>query len=148
MSLELEFSKEIDRPIEEVFDYVIEPENDEEWKPLVINAPPADEEMAVGTTWRLEIESIIGTTELENECIEFERPTRFGYRNEGSVATEGLYTFEEVEGRTLVTWTGTSTFKGLMRLAKPLVGRMMRNEIQNSMDELKSVLEETKSEPV
>lgn len=141
MSLQLEFSTEVDRPVEEVFEYVTTPENDEEWKPLVVDAPPTEEPMDVGTTWRLEVKFIVGTAELVNECTVYEPPSRFGYRNEGSVATDAVYTFTEAGNGTLATWAGTTEFRGVMRLLEPFAGRMLRNEIKSSLEELKSTLE-------
>lgn len=141
MALELEYSVTIARPIEEVFDYVTAHENDEEWKSLVVDAPPIDEEMSEGTTWDLKVKMLGLTQVLNNECTEFERPHRFGYRNGGSVATEGLYIFEEEGEETRVTWEGTTEFTGVMRLLKPIFGRSMANEIESNMMELKNVLE-------
>lgn len=147
MAVELEYSVTIARPIEDVFDYVTTHENDEEWKSIVVDAPPTDEEMAEGTTWQLEINMLGMTSVLENECTEYERPYRFGYRNDGSVATEGLYLFEEKGEETRVTWEGTTEFTGFMRLLKPIIARSMADEIETNMSELKAVMEQPTTDP-
>lgn len=143
MALELEFSVTIDRPIEDVFDYVTDHENDEEWKSIVVNAPPTDEEVGEGTTWELEVKMWGMTSVLENECTVYERPTKFAYKNGGSVATENLYTFEKTNSGTLMTWEGTTEFKGVMRLLKPILARSMANEIKENQFRLKEILEES-----
>lgn len=134
MSIELDTSTEIDRPIEEVFEYVTTVENNDEWEPRVVDCPPADGEMGVGTTWRPEIEGLVGTSETTMECIAYEPPTKFGY-------TTPIFGFSRTGDRTRVDWSGVIEMNGLLGLLKPLLARNLRSDVDTSLENLNTQLE-------
>lgn len=147
MSIHLDTSTEIDRSVEEVFEYVTSVENNAEWEPRMVESPPADGEMGVGTTWRPEIEGLRGTEETTMECIAYDPPTKFGYATPdgmmgGRLKTkQAIYTFSQDGDRTRVDWSGIIEVHGLLRLLTPVLSRNLRSDVDTSLTNLKSVLE-------
>lgn len=147
MTLELETSTEIERPIDAVFDYVTAVENNEEWEPRAVESPPPDEEMDVGTTWHMVVEGLTDTAETTMECIEYDPPNRFGYTTPSGMmggrlkTKEAIYTFSEQGDRTRVEWSGTIELNGFMRLLAPVVSRALGSDVATSLENLKRELE-------
>lgn len=79
MSFEINGSRTIDRPIEDVFEYVTTVENNEEWERRMVKSPAPDGEMAVETTWQAVVEGLTGNAEITMERIEYDPPTTFGH---------------------------------------------------------------------
>lgn len=147
MSIQLESSTEIDRPVEEVFEYVSSVENNAEWEPRVVESPPAEGEMGLGTTWRPVVEGLTGPAETTMECIAYDPPTRFGYTTPtgmmgGRLKTvEAIYTFTGDGDRTRVEWSGTIEVSGVLRLLEPLLARSLRSDVDTSLRNLQTQLE-------
>lgn len=79
LSIQFETSVDINRPVEEVFEYVTAVENNAEWEPRMVESPPADDDMGVGTTWQPVLEGLFGDSETSMECIEYDPPSKFRY---------------------------------------------------------------------
>lgn len=147
MSIQLDVRTEIDRPIEEVFEFVTAVENDEKWHPRVVESTPVNGEMTEGATWQEISEGMMGTNEIVMECIEYDPPNRFGYRTpEGFFGgrvktTQATYTFTRNGNGTHVEWTGTFDVSGVLRFFRPILARMARKDLETSFEELESQLE-------
>jgi carbon monoxide dehydrogenase subunit G len=147
MSIQPETSTEIERPVEEVFDYVTSVEHNVEWEPRVVESPPAEGEMGVGTTWHPVVEGLRGTSETTMKCIEYDPPTSFGYTTPAGMmggrlkTEEALYTFTQEGDRTRVEWSGTIEVSGLLPLLQPVLARSLRSDLNTSLENLKTQLE-------
>lgn len=142
MSIQFDHSTVIERSVEDVFEFVTTPENDAQWKPRVVEADPADGEMGVGTTWRQVVKAPLGGTETVDECIEYEPPSRFGYRSaSGSIPVEAGYTFAPDGDGTRLTYAGTIEMRGLLWVVQPLLARTIRKDVEVSLAGLNSLLE-------
>lgn len=147
MSIQLATSMEIDRPVEAVFEYVTSVENNAEWEPRVVESPPADGEMDVGTTWHPVVEGLVGESETTMECIAYDPPNEFGYTTPAGMmggrlkTAEAIYTFTRDGDGTRVDWSGTIELNGLIRLLRPILSRSLRGDVQTSLENLKSILE-------
>lgn len=148
MAFQFEVHETIDRPVEEVFEYVTNVENDEEWHPNVTETSEFDGEMSEGTTWTMSYDSPFGTTELHEECIVFEPPNRYGYETKNGLfggrirTTESVFNFTQDGDGTQVTISGETQVKGLLRVLQPLFKRMVTDELQSQLTELKSAMEQ------
>lgn len=147
MSIQLDLTTGIDCPVEEVFEFVTTVENDEQWHPRVVHSPPVDGTMEPGATWRPEAEGLVGTSELTLECTEYDPPSKFGYRTPSGMmggrlkTTAAEYTFTENGDGTQLQWSATIEVNGVLRLLTPLLARMVRNDVETSLTDLKSLLE-------
>lgn len=149
MTFQFEVEERIDRPVEEVFDYVTNVENDEEWHPNVTESSQIDGEMREGTTWSMSYDSPFGVTELHEECIVYEQPNRFGYETKNGLlggrirTTESVFNFAQDGDGTKLTLSGETQVNGVLRVLRPLFKRMVHGELQTQLAELKSTLENT-----
>lgn len=94
----------INRPIGEVYDYVVDVANMPRWVSGVRAARQVDAVMANGARYVLEYMGGWRANELEVVVSEFDRPTTFATQiSRGPFAFEGTMRFSEVEGGTEVT---------------------------------------------
>lgn len=151
MTVEFEVSTSVDRPPEDVFEYLTDPANVVEWNSQAIEVPPVEEDMGVGTTWRPEVKGIFGTSELPMECTVYDPPNRFGYRTTTGLLgdrvqnTGAEYTCMPLGEQTRLAWSGTIETKGVARLLEPLLSRMLRKDVESSLETVKSVMEQDES---
>lgn len=149
MTIEFKVSTMIDRPAEDVFDYLTDPENVVEWNSQAIEVPPVDEKMGVGTTWRPVVKGILGTSELPMECTTYEPPTRFGYRTTRGLLgdrvhnTGAEYTCRPDGEQTRLSWSGTIETHGFTKLLQPLLSRMLRSDVEGSLEKVKAAMEQS-----
>lgn len=147
MSIEFEVSTNVNRSAEDVFEYLTDPANVVEWNSQAVEVPPVEEEMGVGTTWRPVVKGLVGTSELPMECTAYEPPSRFGYRTTtgllgGRVQNTGAeYTCTPQGEQTRLAWSGTIETKGFAKLLEPLLSRMLRKDVESSLENVKSVME-------
>jgi carbon monoxide dehydrogenase subunit G len=132
----------IDRPVEEVYGFLANAENDPQWRPGVLDISRASGE-GVGAVYRQGVKGPMGrrisadveTTELVlNELIAFRTRT-------GPVRPTGRYELSRADGGTRVRFRLDADLTGAKKL---LMGRMvektMRSEV-DALENLKRVLE-------
>ncbi len=134
----------IDRPVADVWDYVMDIRNDPVWTTNVVGVGRgAGEPVALGfefeETYRfLGVEVPLTFTVTEHE------PHRRSAVSiaDGPVPGHGSYDFEPVNGgSTRFTATLETDAHGFFRLAEPVFRRMARREFATSVEHLKDVLE-------
>lgn len=151
MSIEFEVSTKINRPAEDVFDYLTNPENVVEWNSQAVEVPPVEEDMDVGTTWRPLVNGLVGTSELPMECTTYEPPNRFGYRTTTGLLGDRIqntgaeYTCTPQGDQTRLAWSGTIETYGFAKLLQPLLSRVLRKDVETSLEKVKSVMEQRES---
>lgn len=150
MPIHYEVQGEIDRPIEDVFDYITDVSHDPEWIGSVSSVKPPESGMAEGVTWTRTVDAPFGSTEIVLECTEFERPTRFSYQAQqgmmGGRLRNALVTeLSATNGRTAVTAAPTIEVSGVLRLLSPLVKRMTQSETTDTLQNLQAELEGERS---
>ena len=139
----IEVSVVINRPIEEVFAYVTNPENDTQWQSSVLESGLVSERpLGVGAkTW--EVRKFMGQR-LESiaEVSEYEPNAKIAYKStSGPIQYEAWYTFEPADAGTKLTMVGEADTGGLFKLAEGLVVRQFEKETQTALAALKDILE-------
>lgn len=148
MSFEFEVSTNVNCPPEDVFEYLTDPANVVEWNSQAVEVPPVEEEMGVGTTWRPVVKGVIGTSELPMECTVYEPPSRFGYRTTTGLLgdrvhnTGAEYTCTSQGEQTRLAWSGSIETNGIAKLLEPLLSRMLRKDVESSLEKVKSAMEQ------
>lgn len=150
MAIHYEVHGEIDRSIEDVFDYITNTANDPEWIPSISSVEPPEGGMAEGAIWTRTVDAPFGSTDIVLECTEFERPTRFSYQAQdgllGGRLRNALDTkLSAKDGRTAVTAAPTMEVSGVLRLLGPLVKRMTKAETESTLANLQAELESESS---
>ncbi len=141
--VKVEISEVINRPVEEIFEYITNPENDPKWQSGVIESEPTSKgPMGVGSTTR-EVRKFLGRRmESTFEITEYE-PNRSVKQKStsGPMAQDISIAFESVEGGTKVTLGGEGDSRGFFKLADPIVSRMAKRQLVADIANLKDMLE-------
>ena len=141
--IRFENSVVINRPVEEVFEFVSNFNNDPLWQPAFQEGEITSEgPIGVGTTGRNVIRFLGRTIESTIEMTEYEENRKLGVRTtSGPTPAKVVDTFEPVEGGTRLTQNFEAEVGGFLKLAEPVVGRMVKRQQQNNFANLKDLLE-------
>lgn len=141
----IEESIVIDRPRDEVFAFMNDPDNVPVWNSNVIEYERITEgPLKQGTQNRVKAKVVGKTLEATNEVTEFEEGRRVVSRTiDSPLAVEGETRFEETSGGTRVTFHQEAEIPGgfFGRLAEPLVARMFAKDVRANLEKLKELLE-------
>jgi hypothetical protein len=132
--MQTEMSVEIERPIEEVFDYTVN--NVAEWSVIVveeeiINSTPE----GVGSTFRIVTDDRGQRMEFDGVITRHEPPTGQTVVMKGKqFDIEADYRFDDLGGRTRVTQRSTVKGKGVVKVMFLLFGWLMRKSSCNALE--------------
>lgn len=135
---------EIKCPVEDVFTYVTNPENQVHWMQAVtdisnVSGPPAVDQMYTAAV------SFLGKRfESTEQVSDFEPNKAYGWRTvSGPIHDAHHFTFESVDGGTKITMQlGVADLNFFTRLAQPLMYRSAERHQKHSLETLKDFLEE------
>ena len=138
-----EHSVVIERPLDEVWDYVMEPVNDPVWQAMVSEVRrEAGAPVEVGTEIEKVFQFLGRRFEVTLEVTELEPRRRSSVRSaKGPVPMTGSYTFEAVDSGTRFSLTGETDAHGLFKLGEPVFARMARRDWEHSCQTLKELME-------
>ena len=139
----METSIVINRPLEEVFAFTANFENQPKWQSRLLEVRKTSEgPIGVGTTWRLVAKFLGQRIEFEQECTEYEpNRTYAGKSTSGPFPIYGRQTYERVEGGTRLNVTGEVQPGGFFKLAEPLVMRLLKRMTKSDLANLKDLME-------
>ncbi|MGA8986470.1 SRPBCC family protein [Aeromicrobium sp.] len=133
----------VSRSIEDVFDYLSDFENTNNWDPGTVQTTRTSGDGGLGTTYDNTSEFMGRKTELKYETIGFDRPTFFSARgkNKTATATDSL-TFTRDGDRTQIHYRADFQFHGLVRFIAPLVVKPKLDSLADeTVEQIKTVLE-------
>jgi len=139
----IERSVVIDRPIDEVFEFVHDTSKDALWQSTLVESHQlTDGEMGVGTKVR-EVRQFLGRRiEMDWEVTDYEPSTRSSIKTlSGPIPLTGSYLLEPVDGATKLTATGELDAHGVFKLAEPVFARITGRELEANLGHLKDLLE-------
>jgi len=135
---------EIDRPIEQVFDYVADARNDPRWCPKVLSCDQIEGDgpgAAARYRARHRPSRLKPGAELEIQVTAYERPRRLRWREEDEDGVfDVTYELEPTAEGTRFTQRSEIDWK-LSRLLRPMAARMVPRHVDEQLSELKRVLE-------
>jgi uncharacterized protein YndB with AHSA1/START domain len=138
----------IDRPIDEVFAFLADGENDPKFSPRVLEiAKTTDGPPGVGTVYASTVKDAGVKTKRQFELTEFEPPTRIRWREiskNAIAAPEGGYDLAPEGEATRVTLYNVLEGHGIGKLFAPLALRAARNGADDFGRSIKTAVE---SEP-
>jgi uncharacterized protein YndB with AHSA1/START domain len=129
---------------ESVFDYVTDPANLREWQTAKTRVEPLSEGPPRQGYRLREWTKPPGGREFEQvvEFTEFERPRRLHVHVvEGPYPVDGTWSFGPAGDGTRVEFVAEGELRGLMRLAEPLLARMMGRQFAGYHDNLRRNVE-------
>jgi hypothetical protein len=139
----------IERPVEEVFDFVADERNEPRFNPQMTRAEKLSSgPIGAGTRFRAEMVRMGRTAEMTTEFTGFERPRRLESSTHLShMDIQGALTFDPVPEGTRMRWVWDLELHGLLRLAGPLVARMGERQERAIWTSLKRFLEAAEPPP-
>jgi len=145
MAGRFEGSAHIDRPIEEVFGFLADGENDPKFSPRVIEiAKTSDGPAGVGTTYASTVKDAGMKTEREFELTQFDPPTRIRWAERSKnlvTATEGGYDLAPDGEGTRLTVYNVLEGHGFGKLLTPLALRSARKDADAFAQRIKQAVE-------
>ena len=138
-----EISILVERPIEEVFAYVVAIENLYEWTPVILDSwPLSGNPPEVGSTYMVKAEIMGKTMEIPSEVLAYKPNLLYAYKSYGSLAYEDTITFEEMETGTLVTeHINMKSERRLSRVLDPLKLIISKRSHRKNQQLLRNILE-------
>lgn len=134
---------EIDLPVDEVFEYVTDPQNQVHWMQAVngihdVSGPPS-----VGQRYTAHAQFLGKSLEQTEEITEFTPGEEYGWQTvKGPVHDVHHFRFEPHDDKTKITVElGVKDLHFLGRLAEPLIVRSARRHQEHSLETLKDLLE-------
>jgi hypothetical protein len=133
----------INRPVEEVFDFVADERNEPRYNPRLrrveqLSAGP----IGVGTRFRAETVTLGRPVPMVIEFTAYERPRRLrSATHMSTMEIDGTLAFESVAGGTRMHWSWELRPRGVLKLLSPLVARIGRRQEEAIWAGLKRHLE-------
>ncbi len=149
MAIRQEHSVVIDRPVEEVFAFVTDLNNDPLWQSTSLETEQTSEgPVDAGTTFRNTSKFLGRRIDSTYEVTENDPPHKQCVRiTSGPIPGSGCYLFEPANGgSTRFTQIFEAEAGGFFRLAEPLVARAIRRQMEADMETLKDLLESGETE--
>ena len=141
--IKFEVGEVINRPVEEVFAFTADLENDPQWQSGIEEArwtsdgPPGKDSTGV------EVIRFLGRRmELVLLVTEYEPNRKLSIKTTGGpISFESTATYEPVDGGTRLNFTMEGDAKGFFKLADPLLARMVKRQSQGDLGNLKDLME-------
>ena len=143
--IKFEMSETIKRSLEEVFAFVVNPENEPKWHPGIIATERiTDGAIGLGSKWRETFNGMGVKGEVILEITEYEPNQKVVFRGTQVGPVEPIFTlaFEEVKNGTKVSYIVEPKVKGeVPRLIVPLIASRGKRELKKYLTKLKDTLE-------
>jgi len=136
----------IERPIEEVFDFLADGTNNARWRSAVVTIAKTSGD-GVGEVYRQTLRGPGGrTVDGDYRVTAFERPTRLGFEVvAGPARPVGSYVLQaDGPSSTSVTFTLDLQPRGAMKLMAPMIKGQMQKEV-GALEDLKRTMEQSAS---
>ena len=130
-------------PIDDVFEYVADFANSQEWDPGVATAERLDEgRVGLGSRFRLGVRLGPRVGTMDYRISVFERPTRVVLVGSGSgVSAIDEIRLEQLAAGTLLDYTADIRLGGILRLAEPFLGNAFAAIGRNAADGMQRTLQ-------
>lgn len=138
-----EKSVHINRPQQEVFDFVTNLSNDPKWQSNIQSVERvSDGPIGVGSTWRYITKFLGRQNETEIQMTSYDPPYQSSVKAvSGPIPFENTHKFQAQDGGTLLTFTGQAEIGGFFKIAEGLAGKQIEKQIEADAAALKKVLE-------
>jgi hypothetical protein len=133
----------INRPVEEVFDFVADERNEPRYNPAMVRAElltPGP--VGLGSRFRAEMRTRPRPMVMTTENTGYDRPRRLASTTRlSTMDIQGTLSFDPVHAGTRMRWSWDLQPRGLLKLVTPVVARIGRRQERAIWTGLKRVLE-------
>ncbi len=135
----------IDRPVKEVFDFILDGTNSPLWRPSVIDVQfMPGKPLGVGTIFKQGLKGPGGRIDGDYEIVECKPNELIKFQViAGPARPTGTYIFKSADNQTQVTFILDFQPKGLAKLMDGMINKSMKEEVA-TLSNLKSYLESQK----
>lgn len=133
----------VNRPIDEVFAYLSDFENTNEWDPGTVETRRTSGDGGLGTTYANTSEFVGRKVDLTYTTVGYDSPTFFSCqgKNASSTATDTM-TFTREGERTQIHYRADFTFHGLVKLVAPFVVKPKLSDLADeTIEDIRTALE-------
>jgi hypothetical protein len=111
----------IDAPVEEVFDLVADERTEPKYNPRIASAEKlSDGPVGAGTRFSARLKGMSAKGQMSMEILEYDRPRRLhSVVRSAYMNVDGILSFAQVDGRTLLRWDWDMRLVGPMRVLSP-----------------------------
>ena len=133
----------INRPPQEVFDYITNPDNDSNWRSTAVSAEwTSDGPVGVGSTQRTVGKFLGRKIDSTNEVTVWDPPNQFAFKSVGgSIPLAISQKLAAKENGTQLTISLEAELAGFFKMAEGLVGKQAEKQVDTDFNALKLVLE-------
>jgi uncharacterized protein YndB with AHSA1/START domain len=136
-----EVSIYLNLPVEQVFAYLIDPNNLRAWQSNLVETAQLTEPLGVGTRFR-EVRRIgPRQADIQAEITAFEPNKYFATKTLTKPQVMVSYSFEPMNKGTQLNYRFTMQTSGIMRLLEPLIASSIQQDTKSDFERLKRVLE-------
>jgi uncharacterized membrane protein len=142
--INVEASTVINRPVEAVFAFVADLENNPKWETNFVEVERVSPEpLGVGTVYRCILRVPGQRVTSRIEITEFTPNRRISFRGDrpASAKPVGSITFEPLENGTKVTTLPRPEMRGIFKLLEPMMAGYVKRSNAKHLDNLKTLLE-------
>ncbi len=135
----------LNRPVQEVFDFILDGTNSPLWRPAVIDVQgPPNKPLGVGTVCKQGLKGPVGRIDGDYEIVECKPNELIKFQViTGPARPTGTYLFKSMGNSTQVTFILDFQPKGLAKLMDGMINNSMKGEVA-TLANLKSYLESQK----
>ena len=140
---EFDIATVINRPVDEVFAFLVDTDKAPDWNPQVTEArKTSDGPLGVGTTF-LYVGRFLGRRfESVSECTEYAPNDKFSTKTiSGPFHLEIDNTLSSVDGGTRLATVYRGESRGFFKLAEPVMVRLTKKQFETATENLKALLE-------
>jgi carbon monoxide dehydrogenase subunit G len=133
----------INRPLQEVFDFMTNPANFAQWQSGTKSAKWASEgPVGVGSIFNSFSEMMGREMKMDLEITQWDPPTVWGIKGQsGPIKFGSISKFESKDGGTQVTQTFEGEVGGFFSIAEGLAIKQLQKQIETNFNALKKLLE-------
>ena len=141
--IQVDVSIDIDAPVEKVFEYSTNNDNDPAWMEEVVKVQKtSDGPIGVGSTFINYVEFLGRNIEDSHEIVEYEPNKRMTIvQKTGPVPFKATYLYRSLESGTRFSMKIEAEPGGFFKLATPLVRRQLKTQFETNLKNLKAILE-------
>ena len=141
--IQLDKSVLIERPVEDVFSFISNFENESEWcEEVVRTQKTSDGPIGVGSTFTDHVEFLGRTMKSSYEILAYDLNKTVSIKtSSGPVPFVATYSFNDADGVTKLAILAKAEPRGLFKLATPIIRRQLGKQWDRNFANLKRLLE-------
>jgi carbon monoxide dehydrogenase subunit G len=133
----------VNRPVEEVWDFISNFENTTRWSRGVLEArQTSDGPLGIGSALQTVVKAFGRRRTADYLVTEYEPNRAFAFEvTSGSMSSRVRYSVEPAGGGTRLTASGDAAATGLYKLLAPILVRTLKRHSQDDLENVKRILE-------